>query len=1573
MRSLSFLLLLTASSCMLLHGQMPYGASDTLYGNEWIAEQTPCFKIRVAADGRYRIPRHLLDSAGIPVSEIPGKDWALFCLGREVPLYASSGDAPLPPEGFLEFNGRKNRGELDRFLYAPLDQAQLNPEYSLFSDTAAYFLTWGKQGKDPLKTPAPNAEHRDTNARYAHIALVESGAHILPAALHGYPLFGAYKTGEGYGTPPAAHYTRHITTPHRESGTDISLRLRLYTPAGQSRVRISISATTFFDSTLHGPAVEEVQLSVPPSVSPTEAIPVQVQAELPFSIAYLYLHYSLAPGHTPTEIHSPEHEAREVRQLIPMTPLPSWPDTVDYLIIAADLFKDAAQRYAAYRASPAGGHYRTAVIGLAAIQDHFAYGIDRHPLGMRNLISLLKKRGLLSVFLLGKGGEYPALRSKEQVPDYFLPTFGSPASDQLLATFPGNPVPHTPIGRLAATTPQQVDAYLLKVQELERYQQAHTMDQSWTKRAIHLAGGQSEGEKTLIRSYLDTMGHHLSLAPLGMQVHSFYKTSFDALPQTAAGSLQQQLNQGAALLTFFGHSSSNTFDISLGEVQNLHNTGKYPVFIALGCSAGQIFSPFRSMSESFVLEPGRGAVAFVGTSSAGELHTLGEALGALYQSLQRSPWPPVLGDLLRESLVALSAYLSPTRRGLIQTMVLHGDPALRLPFAPAPDFSIVRGSLRTSPTVVSANLDTAFLLFDLANQGRAWPDSLEIQVDLTREADNKQITYLKKYLSPTFSHTISLPFPVVGALEAGPHRVSIQLDPRKNIREWPLPQAAENNALHDGLLSVLSGSVNPVYPPPYGVVPGYEVQLLATLASPGSGYLFELDTLESFDSPFLKSSSGEYLDGLLRWQLVLPPIAGQTYFWRVHPPRTPTPYRFFSQTFSFTVRPAVPANWFLNHFQQWDDSRLENLVADATIQRFRFGPQHFEIRALSGRYPDLGRPEIAVNYHPSRYFPFNTPRFDAGFYVAVFDGRSGRPWKNEPGKRLGSFLQEQEHPALLDFIAFPFPTTNREGRQRLVDFLENTVPSGHFVLLISVCDSIRSLQAEQWARDAATEGKSILSVLARQGALHLEQLTQSPFLPYIFFYRKDRPDYPPLESIGQADVPLSQTWTLQGVADSGRLITPLAGPAQSWTALHWAMPPRQTPVAPSPTLSLSGVRANGRDTLLMENIRPGYTDLSAVNASAFPFLRLDLHAKDSLQLPTTLDFLGVQYVEAPDFALFFIRESALPKRIPKGQKSYIPCVIHSFGSYRDSSVLKVAYSLFQGEILRFSDTQYVQMTQSPQQLFLEIPGGGAWEGELLLHAIVNPGPTLVESAYQNNQAVLPLQVFPDQTPPQIILHAKGRAIRNGEALDSKPDIGIQVSDQPEFGWLRDTQLIEVYLRRPTRSDWQRLNFQQDLLFIPADSSSGKNEAKALWQPLLPAHGTYSLLVKAQDVQGNAATDVDIHFDILPRRQVLQWEAFPNPSSGACCFRYILAGEQPPQRYTVRIFNAKGQWVRLLTESDLGPLQIGTHPGDLCWDGTDQKGKPLPSGLYVGQFTPAVEWSGTQTPYPFKIILTRQAP
>ena len=132
-----------------------WNGTDTLYGNEWIDHTKTYYKIRVADDGIYRVPYPALVAAGFPVADAPGAGLRLYRYGQQEPLYATT-DGPLGPQDFLEFFGEKNRDALDRHLFDNPDADNLNPWYSLFNDTAAYYLVW-EPATPPLRyTPVPN-------------------------------------------------------------------------------------------------------------------------------------------------------------------------------------------------------------------------------------------------------------------------------------------------------------------------------------------------------------------------------------------------------------------------------------------------------------------------------------------------------------------------------------------------------------------------------------------------------------------------------------------------------------------------------------------------------------------------------------------------------------------------------------------------------------------------------------------------------------------------------------------------------------------------------------------------------------------------------------------------------------------------------------------------------------------------------------------------------------------------------------------------------------------------------------------------------------------------------------------------------------------------------------------------------------------------------------------------------------------------------------------------------------------------------------------------------------------------
>ncbi len=111
---------------------------EAQFNNEWIDYNKTYYKFFVVKDGLCRIPKSALDSWGMGNTQ--AQHFQLWRNGVEVPLYTSSETGALGSNGFIEFLGRKNDGKPDKAMYLS-SSYQLSDNLSLFTDTAAYFLT----------------------------------------------------------------------------------------------------------------------------------------------------------------------------------------------------------------------------------------------------------------------------------------------------------------------------------------------------------------------------------------------------------------------------------------------------------------------------------------------------------------------------------------------------------------------------------------------------------------------------------------------------------------------------------------------------------------------------------------------------------------------------------------------------------------------------------------------------------------------------------------------------------------------------------------------------------------------------------------------------------------------------------------------------------------------------------------------------------------------------------------------------------------------------------------------------------------------------------------------------------------------------------------------------------------------------------------------------------------------------------------------------------------------------------------------------------------------------------------
>jgi flagellar hook assembly protein FlgD len=120
------------------------------YGNEWIVAGQPYYKIKVWRDGIHRLDYNYLRS--LNATGVAPTQFQLWRRGKEVAVYQGGNAATLDATSYLEFYGQRNDGALDRDYYKnPAEQA--HQYYSLYTDTAAYFITWGSRAGKRMTQP----------------------------------------------------------------------------------------------------------------------------------------------------------------------------------------------------------------------------------------------------------------------------------------------------------------------------------------------------------------------------------------------------------------------------------------------------------------------------------------------------------------------------------------------------------------------------------------------------------------------------------------------------------------------------------------------------------------------------------------------------------------------------------------------------------------------------------------------------------------------------------------------------------------------------------------------------------------------------------------------------------------------------------------------------------------------------------------------------------------------------------------------------------------------------------------------------------------------------------------------------------------------------------------------------------------------------------------------------------------------------------------------------------------------------------------------------------------------------
>ncbi len=1225
----------------------------------------------------------------------------------------------------------------------------------------------------------------------------------------------------------------------------------------------------------------------------------------------------------------------------------------DYIIIShRSLMKpalgygDPVQAYAAYRASPAGGGYDTLVVGIDQLYNQFNYG-ETSPRAIFQFMKFITGGGRPQyLFLIGKGldvsqGFYRKTSFAPGDLRDLVPPAGTPGADMAFtAGLAGTAYePAVPTGRLTASTPLQVAAYLNKIKESESL----PFDDLWRKNLLHLSGGINAGEPEAFRGYVDGFKATAEDFFLGGSVETVSKQTLNV----ELVNVKEQVNKGVDLITFFGHSGPGTIDIDIGYVSDptlgYNNAGKYPGFLINGCNAGRFFDNRVTFGEDWMLTANKGAKAFIAHSFFGFTTSL-KLYSDIFYSVAFGDSVFLrkgVGDVQKETAKRFMAAAGTSLSAITQAqqMMLLGDPAVALFGASKPDYAVSNGavsivSLDGRP--VTAQSQTFAVDVLVKNFGRAQPGQIKLKVIRTLN-DNSTVSYDSLFDPVKYSDVLRIVIKKGrNNNEFGNNKFNVIVD-ADNV----VPELNEsNNGTSLNFFIPLNGTKN-LFPGPYSVVAAQSTDIVfqhTDLTSGTRAFKIEIDTAATFDSPFLKRQT---INGkvLAKTNLKLFADDSLVYYWRTKLDKPLAGESNDWVTSSFVHIANSPEGWAQMKFPQLtedpavglnknpDLSRLEFLETVTTIDLKTYGS------ANSTSYTQVS---LKINGNERNISTQRGPCRNNSINLVAFDRNSAAPYL---GVIYQAFFDARACGLTPLVINNYVPSETDTGLgDDLIQYVTN-IHAGDSVIMYSIGDA-----------GYAAWSANVKNKLGELGIASTQLSGLQPGEPFVIYGRKGAAAgtakiFRPTQSPANAQE-LDVSKTITGRFSNGTLNTVTIGPAQKWTQLLSQV--SQATINDVYSVDVTGIDQSGNETKL-KTVLSGTSSLADIDAKTYPFLRLMLNIQDQIDLtPVQLRQWFVTFTPSPEGLLTYAG-SLDPETVQEGQVWKTKYGFTNISSKTFSDSLFVNVDLFSGVNKTTRQTFKIKPPAPGDTTKFSVAVntlGKAGVNDVTV--FVNPRQ-LPEMYYDNNTLSLygHLLVQADKNGPVLDVTVDGRHVTNGDAVAASPVIAMKVIDHNAFLLKKDTTGVNLYMKAPCATGdcgYQRINFSQhDVEWKPATAT---NDFQLNYHPASLAVGEYSLKAEAVDASGNKSGDepYEVSFIVTDKDSFVFKSVSPNPSADNFHFSFYLAGPQIPDDFSLKIYSPTGGLIKSYGRAVIDQLHIGTN--EIVMDSNDAAGIPFSNGIYL---------------------------
>jgi hypothetical protein len=364
-----------------------------------------------------------------------------------------------------------------------------------------------------------------------------------------------------------------------------------------------------------------------------------------------------------------------------------------------------------------------------------------------------------------------------------------------------------------------------------------------------------------------------------------------------------------------------------------------------------------------------------------------------------------------------------------------------------------------------------------------------------------------------------------------------------------------------------------------------------------------------------------------------------------------------------------------------------------------------------------------------------------------------------------------------------------------------------------------------------------------------------------------------------------------------------------------------------------------------------------VNAQQYPFLKLRFFTRDNTnQTPSQLNRWHVLYEGVPEAALnpsvsYYLDDDTLQQ----GKTVSFSTAIENIGDYPMDSLWIRYFIINQANQITsfFKKADSLRVNAFITDTFTVSNLGFPGKNALWIEANPINHPQYQREQYHfNNLGERNFFTTGDKINPLLEVMFDGARILDGEIVSAKPMIEIKLKDENPILLLTDTTAFDVYLQTPGQSTPKRIALgAENISFYPA--SGNQNMARIEYRADFSAQdGKYKLMVRARDASNNSSGkgsgdfDYVISFEVVNAQTITEVLNYPNPFSTSTRFVFTLTGAEVPDFMKIQIFTIDGRIVREIFMHELGPIRIGKNITEYAWDGTDEFGDKLASGVYL---------------------------